>query len=656
MCYTLDDRIRILDLHRSAQEEFVVSIPGLLTQALPDIGDNNIGIFKCLYYSDGILSCLYDASNEDSPTWLVAFHVKSRGILVTHELESIDKIFVRHNSQYLYYGTHSELGADGYKKWVIYGYEYKTRKWFDHKVHLPDMVGSEIGSTVCFEFYSNYFYALSNQTSFEVEEIDWTSFYHCVRFPLDSPCKALLEKTVNKSMWRRQHQEGPIDDRWTSLSLDVDESTGELKIVETRKEWYLGGSKSQRTYYTTDIVFPPAKDYLEDSFILPDALPQNQDSVFPTTSSWLSVASSDQSSLAEASSSTAANTAIATSSSAADTTGTAETAALKPGDDEQDISELPNIPLLRLLRKDDHPHHIHAPNRRPEQTHPGNDGSMQPTFTLAKSRIRTYFTSCNTHLDLVDDPNPDDWQGKQRLRLRAGTRKLGPLLRDPLTGLIRGPNSDLNIALKEMYRVPSIAYWPEAQNILKPDEHVDAIYRLMNPPSHLGNVEGTADERSLVYVTGGYDKPQALIFVGFDPSIKLAGVKQWSELSKLSSKKQNSMSEGPHVDGRASGVNSPSAFVEWTESVQRQQEGMYVDVSEAHKTVSIDVEGKGKDVAGPSGSTVHVHAGYSSVDVDTPGGCGLREWVWREPAMYLDIKLGLYFGMDRPWQRSGETH
>ena len=92
------------------------------------------------------------------------------------------------------------------------------------------------------------------------------------------------------------------------------------------------------------------------------------------------------------------------------------------------------------------------------------------------------------------------------------------------------------------------------------------------------------------------------------------------------------------------------------ECVQRQQEGMYVDVSEAHKTVSIDVEGKGKDVAGPSGSTVHVHAGYSSVDVDTPGGCGLREWVWREPAMYLDIKLGLYFGMDRPWQRSGETH
>jgi hypothetical protein len=89
-------------------------------------------------------------------------------ILAAQELESTDKIFVRHNKQYLYYGTHSEIGTDGYKKWVISGYDFRTRKWFDQKIHLPDMVGSEIGSTVCFEFYEGFFYALSNQTSFEV--------------------------------------------------------------------------------------------------------------------------------------------------------------------------------------------------------------------------------------------------------------------------------------------------------------------------------------------------------------------------------------------------------------------------------------------------------------------------------------------------------
>ncbi|CZR65288.1 uncharacterized protein PAC_15188 [Phialocephala subalpina] len=255
LCYTLDDKIRVLNLHHSGQSELVISIPSLLAHALSDINENSKGYFQILYYSDYILSCIYRSSSVDLTTWLISFNLRSRQILAAHELDSIDKIFVRHNKQYLYYGTHSELGTDGYKKWVICGYDFKTRKWFDLKVHLPDMVGSEIGSTICFELYDGYFYGLSNQTSFEVEEIDWTSFYHCIRFPLSSPCKDLLEKTENKSMWRRQHQEGPIDDRWTNLRLMEDESTGELKIVEARKEWYLGSSRSQRTYYTTDLVF-----------------------------------------------------------------------------------------------------------------------------------------------------------------------------------------------------------------------------------------------------------------------------------------------------------------------------------------------------------------------------------------------------------------
>ena len=251
----MDDRIRILDLHNSASYEIVISIAGLLSHALSEISDNSRGIFQVLYYSDNIISCLYKSNGPDSTAWLIAFNIQTSTIVLAKDLDSTDKIFVRHNQQFLYYGTHSEVGTDGYKKWVIYGYDLEKRKWFDQRVHLPDMVGSEIGSTICFEFYKGYFYALSNQTSFEVEEIDWTSFYHCVRFPLESPCKELLEKTENKNMWRRQHQEGPIDDRWTSLRLDVDEGTGDIRIVESRKEWHLGSSKSWRTYYTTDIIF-----------------------------------------------------------------------------------------------------------------------------------------------------------------------------------------------------------------------------------------------------------------------------------------------------------------------------------------------------------------------------------------------------------------
>ncbi|KAN0112859.1 hypothetical protein V8E51_005810 [Hyaloscypha variabilis] len=644
LCYTLDDRLRLLDLHHSAQDELVISIPGLLTQALSEIDDHSRGVFQVLYYSDRIVSCLYKSSGPDPTAWLIAFHLKTRGILIAHELESIDKIFVRHNKQYLYYGTHSEIGTDGNRKWVIQGYDFKARKWFDQKMHLPDMVGSEIGSTICFELHKDYFYALSNQTSFEVEEIDWTSFYHCIRFPLNSPCKALLEKTENKSMWRRQHQEGPIDDRWTNLSLDEDESSGQLKIVEARKEWYLGSSRSQRTYYTTDIIFPRLeKD--EDLYLdnLPTTCSADAGSAFPSASrAQVSTSADDPASFSASTSSTS----TASSSSTA-STGASNTSATPPSEDI-DTSQLPDVPLRKLIRKDDHPHHINAPARLPQNTHPGNDGSSQPTFTLAKSRIRTYHTSCSTFIDLVDDPLPTDWQGRQRLRLRAGSRSLGPPLlytQGPKQGLLRPPSSDLDIALTEMYRVPEITYWPAAQN---PDpnlrnEHDDAIYKLLNPPSHLGNVEGTADERSMVYVTGARDEPQALIFIAFDPAIKLAGLKRWGGLCR------KGVGEGPHIDGRATGYNAKEVGL---------NEGAYVDVGERDRTVTVDRKGKGKERATCS----EVFMGQSdaaecrTVDVHDKGafsrnkvGVGPKRtsWAWKERAMYQDINLGYYFGLDR---------
>lgn len=649
LCYTVDDRLRLLDLHGSAKDELVISIPGLLTHALSEIGDHSRGKFQVLYYSDRILSCLYKSSGPDSTAWLIAFHLKTRGILLVHELESIDKIFVRHNKQYLYYGTHSEIGTDGNRKWVIHGCELRTRKWFDQKVHLPDMVGSEIGSTICFEFHNDYFYALSNQTSFEVEEIDWTSFYHCIRFPLNSPCKALLEKTENKSMWRRQHQEGPIDDRWTNLQLDKDENSGQLRIVEARKEWYLGSSRSQRTYYTTDIVFPKLeKDvelHLND---LPAASFSNAILSTPAGSSAPTSGSADESASSFASSSSYRSTAPSSSTAS---TNTSNTSALLPSEDI-DTSELPDVPLLRLLRKDDHPHHLKAPARLPQNTHPGNDGSSQPTFTLAKSRIRAYHTSCSTFLDLVDDPEPTDWQGKQRLRLRAGSRSLGPPLvysQGDKQGLLRPPSSDLDTALYEMYRVPEIKYWPDAQH---PDprlrnEHDDTIYKLLNPPSHLGNVEGTADERSIVYVTGPCDQPQALIFIAFDPAIKLAGLKRWGGLRRGLCRK--GVGEGPHIDGRAAGHD--------TEERGLKREA-YVDVGEADRTVIVDRKGKGKERAACSEVSMMQRASThcGTIEAQDAGafegskvgvGSGRNTWAWKERAMYQDINLGYYFGLER---------
>lgn len=171
-------------------------------------------------------------------------------------------------------------------------------------------------------------------------------------------------------MWIRQHQEGPIDDRWTSLRLEENESTGELRIVEARKEWYLGSSKSQRTYYTTGIVFPePLKNDVDFS-ILSAVISTDPNFLMPFTSFPVAAAiSSHESTLTVAFLSFALSTSIASSSTVPASTSTTTASQA----DERDFSAYSNVPLLRLIKEYHHPHHINAPERRPERTHPSND-------------------------------------------------------------------------------------------------------------------------------------------------------------------------------------------------------------------------------------------------------------------------------------------
>lgn len=140
-----------------------------------------------------------------------------------------------HNKTHLFYGTHFNRAAYGNKRWLIRGYLFSEHAWLENSVHFSDMVGSDIGYSVCFELHDGFFYALSTETLDHPEDVDWTSFNHCFRFPLDSPCDELVEKTDNNCIWRRQHSEGPIDDRWKSLRLDCAEVSNDIRVVEELK-------------------------------------------------------------------------------------------------------------------------------------------------------------------------------------------------------------------------------------------------------------------------------------------------------------------------------------------------------------------------------------------------------------------------------------
>jgi hypothetical protein len=80
LCYTLDDKMRILDLHRSGKDESVVSIPGLLHYSIPEACNSSEGAFKILYSNNDIVCCLFETSNPHPRAWVIAFDIKRRKI------------------------------------------------------------------------------------------------------------------------------------------------------------------------------------------------------------------------------------------------------------------------------------------------------------------------------------------------------------------------------------------------------------------------------------------------------------------------------------------------------------------------------------------------------------------------------------------------
>ncbi|KAF2269875.1 hypothetical protein CC78DRAFT_242598 [Lojkania enalia] len=260
LCVLHGSIIRVFDVHSSTRLlEFDVSLPvDLLSES--STKTNSEPRISLLYYNDEIIAVFYEKRRRPNDGRILALSTKAnplngQRLIREVELESYSKLFVRHTARYLYCGTYSGVGDHGHHEWEIRGFSLDSNYPLPcaRPLQLEQFFGTDIGSTVSFEIHDGYFYALSNQTSYDVEELDWTSFYHCIRFPLDQPTSDALE--FNDRIYRRQHAEGPIHDSWTDLSIQIDECTNEPRIVESRREWHNGTSRQLRTFYISNIKF-----------------------------------------------------------------------------------------------------------------------------------------------------------------------------------------------------------------------------------------------------------------------------------------------------------------------------------------------------------------------------------------------------------------
>lgn len=471
-------------------------MPLVIERSQVDLHLENVGIhepqrWQLLHYSNSVLVLSLD-SEESCQHLLLAIDLKrlasgEDGFFI-RQIPSNNGLFVRHDGKYLYYGTHSRIGTQGHHEWVIRGFMLDRSDWLPdgNHIQLEDFVGSEIGVNVAFKIHDGYFYAVSNQTSFVMEEIDWTSFYTVMRFPLDNPVRDALE--IDRKIFRRQHAEGPIHDSWTDLSLQHDEETNSLMIVESRREWQNCGSIQTRTFYTKKIYFHKKNSGCDD--------PVNQ---------------------------TAAN-----SSSESDASKYPE------GDKYVNVLDSTNNAFWGPTER-----------RKHNEVHPeyGRRGENAQSFILAKTKFRAYNISCRTFLDLVEDENccgTTFGYPSCCLRLRIGSREPRPLrvLKDKSAGakvaccssvdrevLFATHPSDWNE--HDQFRYSRITLWPPVCD----REGQDGAHASMNPHlSHKGKsahrgyqVTGFSDERSLVYMVRPSrprckeDEMGYIVVVAFDP-------------------------------------------------------------------------------------------------------------------------------------------
>jgi len=470
LCYLFEGKLRILDLHASSRSEIVIDVHSLLSEEIDGYSQTETCSFDLLFYADGVVSCLYRQGMIDDQSgegWLVALSLREHRVLTARYIENLHQIFVRNNEEYLYYGTHTDTDADGHVRWALQGYSIRDDNWFDQKIRLLDMLGSDIGSSICFEIIDGHFYGLSNETGFEAGDADFTSFYYAFKFPVDGPKPQNTQMSSRQSMWRRDHVEGPIDDRWTFMRLQKDEKSGRVQVIESRSEWLAGHRSGRRTYYTTDLDFPEVNDEY-----VPAAGQSEQ--------------------------------AVGHDAEGDNLPGEAET--------PSDASRA-------------------TPKRCPHHTHPGDETSSPSHYAFTRNFVQSYHSASQAFFDLVVDCLPSETEARRLRLLAGSRRlrpadeiceaELGASLstEEEISKLFRANGEN------------TISFWPPDSDLVRADPVLDAslddLYRVLNPPTFDGNVTGTWDDRSLLYATEGEDT-KALVFVSFDPAIYLHGLPAWS--------------------------------------------------------------------------------------------------------------------------------
>lgn len=458
LCYRYKEEIRLLNVHGDKTAERTISLPGLherfeVSPTNPYPGSR----VSLVAYSDDIIVLreIGVTATHDS-LWAVnteprATQSSAKRILLQHPIPTAAPLFVRHSRSYIWFGTFSAVdGSDGV--WSVTGWDFLAHLHI--KFPLDRVVDGDLGQTLCFEIYQDHLYAVSTQVTSDDHEV-YSSFYHWF-------CHAPREagRKWNGRFWRREHQEGPINEMWTDLSIRTDETTGRPIILECRREWRHGGSENHRTNYT-------------------QRLPTPEEALAPLSA------------------------------------GLVETPSWVSMDDDVDDDHPYYERPAKRLRRDYHAEYESGSDEKKRQ---------EFIAVRTKHRNYHLGASTFVDLVNDPAPIGDSVRSRDRIRLRTVSRKRkSPIDQEgtegPRNKLFKPTQMDQDgrpvEASDERFECRGVHLWPS-------DNAPPALHHLLCPDARTSFVKGISDERSLIYSVPAPGLPsdhQALILISFDPQL-----------------------------------------------------------------------------------------------------------------------------------------
>ena len=461
LCYIQGISIHVLNVYEAADTEMIINLPPSISGPLKKM--------KLMSYRDNVLAILCTPCTPSPKSSILAVETSSGPMSDVQRIRLSQPVvrgsmpFIRHNSNHLIYGYHSDsIGWHGHREWQFWHFRFPRPQEGKKLPQMKSHPGMDIGSTVVFEVYDDNFYILSNQVTLDTEEQDPMSYYHLNTYDLGKTDLSLPEhdQPEYNRLPRRQHREGPIHDSWTDISLQKDERGGGFIIAETRREWQDGQSTQKRTCYLT-----PLEDTMDFTPMLP------RPSVQP--------------------------------------------AAVADPDSARAMTPPPD-PVYSVTSSTLPPEPSPIAKRNPLYYHPEYTSSQPPSaqreFRLAQTKYRVYNYSASAFLDVVLDNEPPLHNPRllQHVRLRVRSRRqISPLTVD---GSL---SSDERFVNRNTKMWPPLDAPPELLDLLNVGSGINSLEACSDERTVIYMAWSNSSRQD-----------KTIVLVNFDPTIRFSGLRR----------------------------------------------------------------------------------------------------------------------------------